>query len=190
MRYATLLLLALTALAGCGDSESPGASTNTVPSTTAAAATTPAPATTTPSAKSTPRSAADGDKSGFVDVTSLLGKPLPGEPGCRFAKTFVPDKPSPSAYDGALTLTVTCPKSEGYVPVGQVVNRAGSKPTEITCRDTRGGELFCVYVPNSSLGLYFTGTDRKVVRRRLERLIETVAKLPAGIPPLPRSSAR
>ena len=187
MRYATLLLLALTALGGCGDSESPGASTNTAPSTTAAAATTPAPATTTPSA---PRSAADGDKSGFVDVTSLLGKPLPGEPGCRFAKTFVPDKPSPGAYDGALTLTVTCPKSEGYIPVGQVVNRAGSKPTEITCRDTRGRELFCVYVPNSSLGLYFTGTDRKVVRRRLERLIETVAKLPAGITPLARSSAR
>jgi hypothetical protein len=72
--------------------------------------------------------------------------------------------------------------------VGQIVNRAGSKPTEITCRDTSKGQLYCVYVPSSSVGLYFTGTDRAVVRRRLEHLMELVAPLPTGITPLSGTS--
>jgi hypothetical protein len=72
--------------------------------------------------------------------------------------------------------------------MGQIVNRAGSKPTEITCRDTTAGQLFCVYVPSTSVGLYFTGTDRAVVRRRLEHLIEVVAPLPRGVTPLSGTS--
>jgi len=183
MRRATLLFLALAALAGCGDSDS--ASSDIPTSTAAAVRTTPAPTTTTPATTSGTKGTKD-TTTGFVVVTSLLGKQLPKEPGCRFDKTFVPDKPS--AYDGALTLTVTCEKSEGYRPVGQIVNRAGSKPTEITCRDTSEGQLYCVYVPSSSVGLYFTGTDRAVVRRRLEHLMELVAPLPPGITPLSGTS--
>lgn len=183
-------LFALTAAAGCGDDDSATGDTQTTSTTAAAATTTLAtstPATTTPG----PEPASGGGKSPFVVVTSLLGRPLPKEPGCRFAKTFVPDKPSASAYDGALTLLVTCPKAgeSGMQPTGQIVNRAGSKPTEITCRETRPPELYCIYVPSSSVGLYFTGTDRAVVRRRLEHLIEVVQPLPTGITPLSGTSA-
>ncbi|HEV2787179.1 MAG TPA: hypothetical protein VGV67_12355 [Solirubrobacteraceae bacterium] len=189
-----LLVLALAALAGCGgddDGASPARkSTAAAAATTpapAATATTPAPATTNPvPATTTPR---DDPDSPYVVVSSLLGKSLPKEPGCRFAKTFVPDKPSPAAYDGALTLAVTCPKEDGFQPTGQIVNRAGSKPTEITCRATRPPQLYCIYVPSASVGLYFTGTDRAVVRRRLEHLIEIVQPLPTGITPLPGTSA-
>lgn len=181
-----LLLTALSALAGCGGSDdgAQGAAT----ATAAATATTPAPATATPAA---PKPAAGADKNGnYVVVTSLLGRQLPKEPQCRFAKTFVPDNPSAGSYDGALTLTVTCAKTDRYRAMGQIVDRAGSKPTEITCRDTSGGQLYCVYVPSTSVGLYFTGTDRAVVRRRLERLIEVVAPLPTGITPLSGTSTR
>ena len=193
MRRAIPILLALAALsafAGCGGDDDSSASADTQTNTTSAATTTPA--ATSPSTATTPASApaAGGEKSRFVVVTSLLGKPLPKEPGCRFAKTFVPDKPSASAYDGALTLLVTCPKASGFQPTGQIVNRAGSKPTEITCRETRPPELYCIYVPSSSVGLYFTGTDRAVVRRRLEHLIEIVQPLPTGITPLSGTSAR
>jgi len=187
MRRSLLLFVALAAVAalgGCGDSDS---ASSDIPTSTAAAVRT-APTTSTPATTSGAKGTkgADATKSatrstGFVVVTSLLGKRMPEEPGCRFAETFVPDRPS--AYDGALTLTVTCEKSEGYEPVGQIVNRAGSKPTEITCRDTSKGQLYCVYVPSSSVGLYFTGTDRRVVRRRLEHLMELVAPLPTGITP-------
>lgn len=176
-----LAVAALATLAGCGDDDT-GASAATQTSPTAAAATTPA--ATTPA-----RAGADGGDSPYVVVTSLLGRPLPKEPGCRFAKTFVPDKPSASAYDGALTLLVTCPKADGFKPTGQIVNRAGSKPTEITCRRTRPPELYCIYVPSSTVGLYFTGTDRAVVRRRLEHLIEIVQPLPTGVTPLSGTSA-
>ena len=186
-----LLLTALSALAGCGDSDDDAQGAATTPDTTAAAtATTPAPApattTTTPAAPK-PAAGADND-SNYVVVTSLLGRQLPKEPQCRFAKTFVPDNPAAGSYDGALTLTVRCAKTDGYRAMGQIVNRAGSKPTEITCRDTNGGQLYCVYVPSTSVGLYFTGTDRVVVRRRLERLIEVVAPLPTGITPLSGTS--
>ena len=184
MSRAIPLFLALTALAGlggCGD-DSDSASGDAPTSTAAAVRTSPAPAVTrTPATR-------DGGKNstGFVVVTSLLGKPLPKEPACRFAKTFVPDRPA--AYDGALTLAVTCDRSEGYRAMGQIVNRAGSKPTEITCRDTSQGQLYCVDVPSSSVGLYFTGTDRAVVRRRLEHLMEIVAPLPTGVTPLSGTS--
>lgn len=181
-----MALMALIALGGCGDSES--ASTDTSTSTTAAATTTAAPAAT-PASANPAKTSGKGDDSGYVVVTSLLGKELPKEPGCRFDKTFLPDKPSPSAYDGALLLTVKCPESDGFNPTGQIVNRAGSKPTEITCRTTKSPELYCIYVPSSSVGMYFTGTDRATVRRRLEHLIETVAPLPAGITPLSGASA-
>jgi hypothetical protein len=193
MRPATPLVLTLTALAalaGCGDSES--ASPDTLTSTSAAASTTtaPAPTTTTPATATTPATTTGAKgatgASPYIMVSSLLGKRLPKEPRCQFAKTFVPDKPT--AYDGALTLTVTCEKSGGYTAVGQIVNRVGSKPTEITCRDTTGGQLYCIYVPSTTVGLYFTGTDRAVVRRRLEHLIEIVAPLPRGITPLPGTS--
>jgi hypothetical protein len=190
MRRPTLLFLALAALAalgGCGDSDS--ASSDIPTSTIAAVRTAPAPASTTTTREPTSGAkSAKGPKgpSGFVVVTALLGKQMPKEPRCRFAKTFVPDRPT--AYDGALTLTVTCDRSGGYRPVGQIVNRAGSKPTEITCRDTSKGQLYCVYVPSSSVGLYFTGTDRAVVRRRLEHLMELVAPLPIGITPLSGTS--
>jgi len=188
MRCALPLLLALAVLVGCGDSENPSASTDTLTSTAAAGTTTvPAPEATTSAPTPKPSSApAQGDdaKSPFVVVTPLLGKPMPEEPGCTFAKTFVPDKPSAGAYDGALTLSIRCPKSDGYTPMGQIVNRGGSKPTEITCRNTTNGQLFCIYVPSTSVGLYFTGTDRAVVRRRLEHLIEIVQPLPTGITPL------
>lgn len=180
-----LALAALAAFAGCGDDDT-SASADTQTSKTSATTTTPA--TTSTPAATTP-AAADGGESPFVVVTSLLGKPLPKEPGCRFARTFVPDNPSASAYDGALTLLVTCPKADGFKPTGQIVNRAGSKPTEITCRQTRPPELFCIYVPSSSVGLYFTGTDRAVVRRRLQHLIELVQPLPTGITPLSGTSA-
>jgi hypothetical protein len=180
-----LVLAALGALAGCGDSDN--ASDETVTST-AAATQTPtetAPATTIPSSTT-----AGKDKdSPYVIVTSLLGKQLPKEPLCRFAKSFVADNPSAGAYDGTLALTVTCDRQDGYTAMGQIVNRAGSKPTEITCRDTTAGQLFCVYVPSTSVGLYFTGTDRAVVRRRLEHLMEIVAPLPRGITPLSGTSA-
>ncbi len=179
-----LALAALVALVGCGDSESASTDTPTItsaPATTAAPAATPA--TTTPA-----RTGGKGDDSRYVVVTSLLGKQLPKEPGCRFAKTFVPDKPSPASYDGALTLAVTCRETDGFQPTGQIVNRAGSKPTGITCRTTKPPELYCIYVPSSTLGMYFTGTDRAVVRRRLEHLMETVAPLPTGVTPLPRTA--
>jgi hypothetical protein len=192
MRSAILLLLvlaALAALAGCGDSDT--ASEETVTSTSAAQTTT----ATAPATKIAPRTAAGTDNktgrdrnSPFVVVTSLLGKPLPKEPLCRFAKTFAADNPSAVTYDGALSLTVTCDRQDGYTGMGQIVNRAGSKPTEITCRDTTAGQLFCVYVPSTSVGLYFTGTDRAVVRRRLEHLIEVVAPLPRGVTPLSGTS--
>ena len=186
MRCAIPALLVLTVLAGCGGSDS--ASQDTVTNTKAgvgATSTGPAPATTTNPAGTT---AAKSDDSRYVVVTSLLGKQLPKEPECRFAKTFEPDNPSSGSYDGALTLTVRCDKQDGYQALGQIVNRAGSKPTEITCRDTTGGQLYCIYVPSTSVGLYFTGTDRAVVRRRLEQLIEIVAPLPTGITPLPGAS--
>lgn len=182
---------ALGALAGCGsDDSAPGetatrttagvlTSTATVPATTAA------PAATTPP---TATAGTSGD-SPFVVVTSLLGKPLPKEPACRFATSFIADNPAAGAYDGSLALTVTCDKEKGYTSMGQVVNRAGSKPTEITCRDTTGGQLFCIYVPSTSVGLYFTGTDRAVVRRRLAHLIEVVQPLPIGVTPLSGTSA-
>ena len=189
MRRAIPILLvfaALSAFAGCGDEDS-SASADTQTSTTSAA--TGTPAATSTSAATTPAPADGDEKTGFVVVTSLLGKPLPKEPGCRFAKTFVPDKPSASAYDGALTLLVTCPKTGDFEPTGQIVNRAGSKPTEITCRETRPPELYCIWVPSSSVGLYFTGTDRAVVRRRLEHMIEIVQPLPIGVTPLSGTSA-
>ena len=181
------MLAGLGALAGCGGSDS--ASQQTATSTSAVAG---GSAPVAPGAGTTTNSTASTGKKGsrFVVVTSLLGKPLPKEPDCRFAKTFVPDNPTASGYDGALALTVTCKKSGGYTPLGQIVNRAGSKPTEITCRDTQGGQLYCIYVPSTSVGLYFTGTDRAVVRRRLEHLIEIVAPLPTGITPLSGTSTR
>lgn len=185
MRRAIPILLALAALSaftGCGDDDS-SASADTQTSTTSSATSSPATTSTTPAP------APGGEDSGFVVVTSLLGKPLPKEPGCRFAKTFVPDKPTASAYDGALTLLVTCPKTDDFEPTGQIVNRAGSKPTEITCRETRPPELYCIYVPSPSVGMYFTGTDRAVVRRRLEHLIEIVQPLPTGITPLSGTSS-
>lgn len=188
MRRAIPILLAvcaLPALAGCGDDD--GAANDTPTGTTPAASTIATPTASTPA--TTPAPADGGGKSPFVVVTSLLGKPLPKEPGCRFAKTFVPEKPSPSAYDGALTLLVRCPKTADFQPTGQVVNRAGSKPTEITCRETQPPELYCIYVPSSSVGLYFTGTERAVVRRRLEQLIEIVQPLPTGITPLSGAAA-
>jgi hypothetical protein len=173
MRRALPLLLALAAIAGCGGSSGSddGASTTT---TTPAATSTPA---ATPSAGT-----AAGKGSPYVVVTSLLGKPLPKEPGCAFAKTFFPN--TPTAYDGGLALSVTCKSSGGFKPTGQIVNRPGNKPTEITCRDTIRNQLFCIYAPSVSVGLYFTGTDRAVTRRRLEHLIEIVAPLPTGITPL------
>lgn len=184
----TILVLAAllaVAVAGCGGDDDGSSGAKTSPS--AVASTTPepvTPATTTP----TTTTPAD-DRSPYVVVTSLLGRPLPDEPGCRFAKTFTPDKPSASAYDGALTLTVMCPRADGYRPVGQIVNRRGSKPTEITCRETTPPQLYCIYVPSPYIGLYFTGTDRAVVRRRLERLIEVVKPLPRGVTPLSGTSA-
>jgi hypothetical protein len=180
-----LVLAALAALAGCGGSDDDGKASSTSTSTTAAVATTAARETTTPSAPATKKETGD---SPYVVVTSLLGKPLPKEPGCQFAKTFVPDNPSVTAYDGSLSLTVTCAKEDGYTPTGQIVNRPGSKPTEITCRDTSGGQLYCIYVPSTSVGLYFTGTDRATVRRRLEHLIAVVSPLPTGITPLSGTS--
>lgn len=177
MRRAIPLLLALAAIAGCGDSSGSddAASTTSMPAATSTPAATSKPAATPSASKS--------KNSPYVVVTSLLGKPLPKEPGCTFAKAFVAN--TPAAYDGGLALTITCNPSDGYKPTGQVVNRPGNKPTEITCRDTTAGQLYCIYAPSTSVGLYFTGTDRALTRRRLEHLIEIVAPLPTGITPLP-----
>jgi len=144
--------------------------------------------TSTPGATRAPAGKAGGADGSFVAVTSLLGKPLRKEPGCRFAKTFIPNNPTPATYDGGLALTVTCKRSEGYTPLGQIVNRRGSKPTEIMCRETTPEELYCIYVPSSTVGLYFTGTDRSVVRRRLQHLMETVAPLPNGMTPFSKAA--
>jgi len=163
MRRTIPILLVLAAVAGCGGSSSSDDAATTT--------------TSTPSA--TP---ATGKDSRYVVVTSLLGKPLPKEPGCTFAKTFVAN--TPAAYDGGLSLTITCKSSGGFQPTGQVVNRPGNKPTQIRCRDTTAGQLYCIYAPSANVGLYFTGTDRAVTRRRLEHLIEIVAPLPTGITPL------
>lgn len=181
MRRALPLLLALAAIAGCGDSSSPddGASTTTTPPAATSAAT----------ATAAPGTGASKD-SPYVVVTSLLGKPLPKEPGCRFANTFIPNNPTAATYDGGLALTVTCKRSKGYTPLGQIVNRRGSKPTEIMCRDTTRGELYCIYVPSSTVGLYFTGTDRAVVRRRLQHLMQVVAPLPNGVTPFSKAATR
>jgi hypothetical protein len=174
MRRVSPLLLVLAALAGCGDSK-------------------PTSRTTTPASTSTPAPATSGNRANAADrryvvVTSLLGRPLPKESGCAFAKNFVPTR-QPPAYDGGLALTVTCKAADGYTPIGQIVNREGSKPTEISCRDTNAGQLYCLYVPNSSVGLYFTGTDRRVVRRRLEHLMQVVRALPEGISPISGATA-
>jgi hypothetical protein len=174
MRRALPLLLALAAIAGCGDSSNTDDGASTTTSTPAATSATPAAGTGTGTGAS--------KDSPYVVVTSLLGKPLPNEPGCGFARTFIPN--TPTAYDGGLALTITCKPSHGFKPTGQIVNRPGNKPTEITCRDTIRGQLFCIYAPSVSVGLYFTGTDRAVTRRRLEHLIEVVAPLPTGITPL------
>ena len=175
MRRASLLLLTLVAvLAGCGDSEQKSTAAG-------ATATTSTPAATTPSAAATPTAPAGA--SPYVVVTKLLGRPLANEPGCRFRKSFVPSL-RPPGYDGSLALTVSCPKADGYTPFGQIVNKQGSKPSEITCKDTHAGQLYCLYVPSTSVGLYFTGTDRAVVRRRLEHLIEVVRPLPTGVTPI------
>ncbi len=170
MRRAIPVLLALAVLAGCGDASDPSPSEPTRATTSS------------PDATRAPTTKAGSQDSPFVVVTSLLGKPLRKEPGCTFAKTFIPNNPA-ATYDGGLALTVTCKKSDGYTPLGQIVNRGGSKPTEIMCRDTTRDELYCIYVPSSTVGLYFTGTDRAVVRRRLQHLIETVESLPNGITP-------
>lgn len=178
MRRAIPVLLALAAVAGCGDASGPSPSE-------------PARATTsTPAATSTPATQAGGNDSPFVVVTSLLGKPLPKEPGCRFANTFIPNNPTAATYDGGLALTVTCKRSKGYTPLGQIVDRRASKPTEIMCRDTTRGELYCIYVPSSTVGLYFTGTDRAVVRRRLQHLMQVVASLPNGVTPFSKAATR
>jgi hypothetical protein len=175
MRRALPLLLALAAIAGCGDSSSSDGGGSAT--------------TTTPAAPSTvAAAAATGKDSPYVVVTSLLGKPLPNEPGCAFAKSFLPN--TPTAYDGGLALSITCKPSGGFKPTGQIVNRPGNKPTEITCRDTIRGQLFCIYAPSVSVGLYFTGTDRALTRRRLEHLIEVVAPLPTGITPLSGAATR
>jgi hypothetical protein len=176
MRRAIPVLLALAALAGCGESPGPSPSEPTRATTS------------TPAATNTPAANAGGRDSPFVLVTSLIGKPLRKEPGCTFAKTFIPNNPTPATYDGGLALTVTCKRSEGYTPLGQIVNRRGSKPTEIRCKDTARGELYCIYVPSSTVGLYFTGTDRAVVRRRLQHLMETVAPLPTGVTPFSKAA--
>lgn len=185
MRRAIALLIVLAAVvSGCGDSrnESTPASAPAPTSTPAATTTTPAATTSTP-ASAPAASAAGGTDSPYVVVTTLLGKPLASEPGCTFAKTFVPNN-QPPAYDGGLALTVTCRKADGYTPFGQIVNKQGSKPSEITCKDTNAGQLYCLYVPSSTVGLYFTGTNRAVVRRRLERLIDVVRPLPTGVSPI------
>jgi hypothetical protein len=174
MRRALPLLLALAAIAGCGDSSSSDGGASTPTTTT--------PATTSTPAATLAAGAATGKDSPYVVVTSLLGKPLPNEPGCAFAKTFTPN--TPTAYDGGLALSITCKPSGGFKPTGQIVDRPGNKPTEITCRDTTRGQLFCIYAPSVSVGLYFTGTNRALTRRRLEHLIEIVAPLPTGITPL------
>jgi hypothetical protein len=176
MRRAIPILLALAALAGCGDASDPS------PSEPARATTSTADATRAPARE------AGGEDSPFLLVTSLLGKPLPKEPGCRFADTFVPNDPTAATYDGGLTLMVTCRRSEGYTPLGQIVNRRGSKPTEIMCRDTTQRQLYCIYVPNATVGLYFTGTDRAVVRRRLRHLMQTVEQLPNGVTPFSKAA--
>ncbi|HVF79393.1 MAG TPA: hypothetical protein VNA28_13940 [Solirubrobacteraceae bacterium] len=183
------VLAALGALAGCGGSDgtSDAGTTSTSAAAPAATSTAPSPISTTP-ATTTPAAKGANKDSPYVVVTSLLGKQLPEEPACRFAKTFVPDNPSAGGYDGALALSITCAKEGDHTPTGQIVNRAGSKPTEITCRDTRDGELYCIYVPSTSVGVFFTGTDRAIVRRRLEHLIETVQPLPTGITPLSGTS--
>lgn len=126
----------------------------------------------------------------YLVVTSLLGKSLPGEPGCAFDKSFSPDSASAAAYDGALSLTVACAKQDGVTPAGQIVNRPGRKPTAVTCRRAADGQSFCIYVPSATVALYFTGPDRATARRRLERLMAVVEPLPMGVSPLSGASAR
>lgn len=192
MRPLVPLLLAIATLAGCGGGggervagTTPG--TTTEPST--GAATGSATATAPQATERRPQAAASGS-SPFVVLTALLGKPLPNEPGCRFNRTFTPDRPSSTAYDGAGTLTVACRKERSHQPVGQVVNRSGSTPSAMTCRDTKRPELYCIYVPSGTVGMYFTGTDRAVTRRRLRHLIAAVERLPKGITPLSGASSR
>lgn len=131
-----------------------------------------------------------GNASPYVVVTSLLGKPLPGEPGCAFERSFAPDSASVASYDGALSLTVTCAKRDGVAPGGQIVNRAGRKPASVTCRRAADGQSFCIYVPSTTVALYFTGPDQAAARRRLERLMAVVEPLPMGVSPLSGASAR
>ncbi len=180
MRLAILLIAAAGLLAGCGGAdgvEPLGSATTTAPSPGGEPSTGPGSAGS---------AAASGR---YVVLTSLLGKQLPKEPGCRFAKTFTADKPSSASYDGAGTLVVACPKSGAVRPVGQIVNRRGSTPSELTCRNPGEPALYCVYVPSTNLGMFFTGTDVGVTRRRLQHLRDAVAKLPAGITPLSGTSA-
>jgi len=181
-RTLALLIVLAAAVSGCGDSGNPSTPASAPATTSTPAATTSTPAATTSTAAPA-TGAAGATNSPYVVVTKLLGKPLAGESGCNFAKSFVPNR-QPPAYDGGLALTVSCKKADGYTPVGQIVNRAGSKPSEITCKNTNAGQLYCLYVPSSSVGLYFTGTNRAVVRRRLARLIEVVRPLPTGVTPV------
>jgi hypothetical protein len=183
MRRALSVLLALAALAGCGSSSESGSSEPARATTSTPDATSTAATRSTPGATGGRATTATRGDSPFVVVTSLLGKPLRKEPGCTFARTFIPNNPTPATYDGGLALTVTCRRSGGYTPLGQIVNRRGSKPTATTCKNTTRGELYCIYVPRPTVGLYFTGTDRAVVRRRLEHLMEVVEPLPTGITP-------
>lgn len=177
-----VVLAAVAAVAGCGsDGSGDGGKASTATSTVGAG-----PTTTATTGGTTTSGGSGGD---FVVVTSLLGRDLPKEPGCTFADAFMPDKPSASAYDGALTLTVTCKKRGEFAPVGQIVNRAGRKPTEITCRDSGDGQSFCVYVPSETVALTFIAADQDAARRRLQRLIDAVQPLPTGVSPLSGASS-
>jgi hypothetical protein len=180
MRRAIPVLLGLVLIAGCGDDKKSSTPTSGTPAAATPAGVKTVATTSTPAAPAAAAATPSGAKSPYVDVTSLLGKQLKDEPGCTFAKNFVPNA-RPPAYDGGLALTVSCHAADGYTPIGQIVNRPGSKPTEISCKDTNGGQLYCLYVPSTTVGLYFTGTNRAVVRRRLEHLMEMVRPLPTGI---------
>lgn len=180
MRRSAALALAVVALAACGGDDETAERAPAAPAT-ATTAGAPAATTTAPASRA-------GERSRFVVVTSLLGRPLPGAPGCRFERSFRPDRPSASAYDGALVLRVGC-RGDRRGAGGQIINRAGMKPTEISCRDANARESFCIYAPSETVGLAFIAADRATARRRIERLIEVVAPLPTGVTPLAGAAA-
>lgn len=163
MRRALALALLAVVVAGCGGSD---------PAATTAATT----ATTAPERRLSTEPV-------LLDVSSLLGTRLAGEPRCRFALGFVPERADDGSYAGSLALGVRCRGGADGAGFGQLISRPnGINPRRLDCGTQPNGSL-CLIAPSSSLALLFTGRSTAIARRRVRRLAAAVMRLPEGLTP-------